>query len=277
MTTIADLIGARFAMEQERGRDTEAEGTIAEILSRRSLRRYADQPVPQELLETLLACAQSAPSKSNLQQYSIVVVGDAAQRARLAPLCPQTDWLESCPIFLVFCADLRRNRRIGEMRDRPNDNDNMDSFLNAVVDAALAMQCFITAAESAGLGCAPISEVRNRMAELSAVLDLPDGVFPISGLTVGWPTVPGYINQRLPPQVVVHRDRYDDGGLEAETEAYDARRHAIFPVAPDKQRHTDKYGVLEVYGWSEGVARQLSLPERAGFRNFLTSHGFVLE
>jgi nitroreductase/FMN reductase [NAD(P)H] len=152
----------------------------------------------------------------------------------------------------------------------------MDTLLNGIVDAAVAMQCFISAAESTGLGCAPISEVRNRIAEVSDVLGLPDGVFPIAGLTVGWPARPGYVNQRLPTSVVIHRDRYDDTSLEAEIADYDQRRHDIFPIAPASQCHADKYGVAEICTWSENVARQLSVPERAGFREFLVSRGFDL-
>ena len=276
MTTITEMIGARFAIETDRGGAVAAGETIAGLLGRRSQRRYTDREVAPDLLDVLLACAQSAPTKSNLQQYSIVVVADADIRARLQPLCPATDWLATCPVFLVFCADMRRNQRIAELRGHGHANNNMDTLLNAIVDAALAMQCFITAAESAGLDCAPISEVRNRIAELCDVLGLPDGVFPISGLTAGWPAQPGYVNQRLASSVVIHRDRYDDTGLEAEIEDYDRRRHEIFPVTPARQRHTDRYGVAEICTWSENVARQLSVPERAGFREFLTSRGFDL-
>lgn len=280
MTTIAELIRNRFGLDTEAGAGWEADGgsaTLAGLLNRRSSRRYTDEAVPDELLEVLLACAQSAPTKSNLQQYSIIVVDDPGQRAKLAALCPDTNQLESCALFLVFCADLRRNRRLGDIRNRPNDNDNMDSFLNGTVDAALAMQCFITAAESVGLGTACISEVRNRIGELSDVLGLPDGVFPISGLTAGWPAADGFINQRIPPTVAIHRDRYDDTKLEAEIEDYDTRRHDIFPIAPDKQRRVAEYGVAEYCPWSENVVRQLSIPERPGFREFLKSRGFALD
>jgi nitroreductase/FMN reductase [NAD(P)H] len=276
METMADLIGRRFALETKAGYEMPAEGTLAAILNHRSQRRYLEDPVPDSLLAVLLACAQSAPTKSNLQQYSIIVVDSSKMRRLMAPLCPDTDWIETCPVFLVFCANVRRNRRIAEFRGHEYANDNMDTFMNAVIDAALAMQCFITAAESEGLGCAPISEVRNRIAEVSEVLELPHGVFPISGLTAGWPAAEGYVNQRLPGSAVVHLNTYDEFELEAVIDDYDKRRHAIFPVPPAKQRHSDKYGILEFCGWSENVARQLSLPERAGFRDFLKSHGFDL-
>ncbi len=277
MTTIAEMIDRRYAMAAGiEGLEAAENETVRGLLSRRSIRRYTEQPVDDALLDVLLACAQSAPTKSNLQQYSIVVVRDPAQRKRLAALCPETGQMEHCPALLVFCADTRRNRRIAEMRGHDYANNNMDTFLNAVVDSAIVMQCFITAAEGSGLGCAAISQVRNRIEEYSDVLGLPDGVFPISGLTMGWPAVEGYVNQRLPASVVVHRDRYDESALEEEIAAYDKRRHDIRAVPPESQRHTDKYGVLEVYAWSENVARQLSVPERAGFRDFLKSRGFDL-
>ena len=78
---------------------------------------------------------------------------------------------------------------------------------------------------------------------------------------------------RLPPEVVVHHDRYDDSNLEAAVTAYDARRHARQALPPEKQRHTDKYGALEFCPWSENVTRQLSLPERPAFRAFLAKQG----
>ena len=109
------------------------------------------------------------------------------------------------------------------------------------------------------------------------VLGLPEGVFPISGLTAGWPPADGFINQRIPPSVAIHRDRYDDSALESEIEAYDTRRHDIFPIAPDKQRRVAEYGVAEYCPWSENVVRQLSVPERPGFREYLKSQGFKLD
>ena len=276
MTTITKMIRARFAIETDRGANVAPTETITGLLSRRSLRRYDDREVPEDLLDVLLACAQSAPTKSNLQQYAIIVVNDSEVRARLGLLCPGTDWLATCPVFLVFCADMRRNQRIADFRGHGHANNNMDTLLNAVVDAAMAMQCFITAAESVGLGCAPISEVRNKISEFSDVLVLPDGVFPIAGLTAGWPAQPGYINQRLPSSIVIHRDRYEDVNLEARVEDYDRRRHEIFPVPPSGQRHTDEFGIAEICTWSENVARQLSISERPEFRKFLISRGFDL-
>ncbi len=276
MTNFADLWRERFGLPAPETGDALPEA-VQRILARRTLRRYRDQPVPEPLLAALLACAQSAPTKSNLQQYSIIDVRDADLRAGLAAIVPSMPWVASAPVFLVFLGDMRRNRRIAALRGHEHRNDNVDCFMNAALDAALAMQCCMLAAEAAGLGCCPISHIRNQLDEVKSLLALPEGVFPVAGLTLGWPADEGQVSLRLPPTVVVRRDRYDDGALEAEVAAYDERAHARQPLAPDKQRHTERYGVLDVCTWSENVARQLSLPERPDFRAFLARQAIALD
>ena len=250
--------------------------TIVSMLSHRSCRRYRPEPVPPGLLDLLLACAQSAPTKSNLQQYSILVIADPERRRRVAALIPNLTWLDQASELLVFLGDVRRIRRLAEIHRHDYANNNADTFMNAVVDAALAMQAFITAAESAGLGACPISLVRNQIDAFSELVELPDGVFPIAGLSLGWPADVGRRSLRLPPAVAVHRDRYDDSNLEAEIAAYDDRAHARHPIAADSQRHTDRYGVSDRCVWSENVSRQLSVPERPGFADYLKRRGIEL-
>jgi nitroreductase/FMN reductase [NAD(P)H] len=275
MTAISLLLHDRFGFEIPAHEDAGNE-TIRGILGRRTHRAYLDRDVPDALMDLLLACAQSAPTKSNLQQYAIVVVKNPELRRAVGGLVPYMPWLADAPAAVFFLGDVRRIRRLAEMRGHAYANNTADTFMNAAVDAALAMQCFITAAESAGLGCCPISYIRNRIDDFADLLALPDGVFPVAGLTVGWPDTEGHASMRLPPSVIVHRDRYDDSGLEQEVEAYDARAHASRAIAPDKQRHTDKYGVLDVCTWSENVTRQLSLLERPEFAAFLKRQGIEL-
>jgi len=274
MATLKELIAQRFGVEIDCGGSMPAEGTLAQILGRGCQRHYTDKPVTDDLLAVLLACAQSAPTKSDLQQYSIVVVKDATVREALVGLGSGMDWAPKAPVFMAFCADLRRIRRLAKIRGHDYQNDNLDTFMNGVVDAALAMQSFIAAAEAVGLGICPISQIRNKIDRACEILGLPDGVFPIAGLAVGWPKYEKpLISMRLPPSVVVHIDRYDDSNLEREVEAYDRRRHAHRPIVKEKQRHTTKYGAVDYCPWSEQVTRQLSLPERAGFRPYLKTHG----
>lgn len=273
---LAALWEARFGEPPPPGVDAAVPASLARILGHRTIRRYTERAVPEGLLSVLLACAQSAPSKSDLQQSSILVVKDPAIRSEIAGWLPDQPWVGQAPVFLVFLADLRRAQRLGELRGKANDNDNLDAFLNASVDAGLALQSFILAAEAAGLGCCPISMIRDHIEKATPLLGLPPRVFPIAGLCVGWPAVAGHVSMRLPPAVAVHVDRYDDSALPALVDAYDRRREARAPTAPDKQKMTARYGVAPTYGWSENAARQLSAPERAGFKAFLQRHGFGL-
>ena len=274
--TIADLIEDRFGLPTEAGRDLPAEGTVAQILGHRTQRRYKPDPVPEDVLGVLLAAALSAPSKSDLQQVAIVLVKDREKQTTIGGWIPDMPWIATAPLFMVFCGDHRRIRRVFELRERPFPNDTLDMFMNAAVDTGLVLQNFITAAEALGLGCCPISVVRNHVEKLADLLELPPGVFPVAGLCVGYPSQPGWISMRLPPAVTVHTDRYDDGDLPAQLEAYDRRREARHATPRESQRFADRFGYAEPYGWSEDKARQYSVPERHNFGPFVRGHGFGL-
>ncbi|HEX3990324.1 MAG TPA: nitroreductase family protein [Acetobacteraceae bacterium] len=267
------LLKARFGMELP---GVEVPDAIAPLLDRRVVRRYTDQAVPDSLLDALLAAAQSAPAKSDLQQYSVVVMRNAAHIKQIADWIGTMDWIATAPVFLVWCGDMRRGQRLCESHNMPHANNNLDTFLNTAVDCSLAMAQFMMAAEAVGLGTCPISYVRSHIERVSPLLALPSGVYPVAGLTVGWPVFRRPTSMRLPPSIVVHRERYDDSALERETAAYDARRREREPKAPGSLKNTDIYPPREGVGWSEDVARQLSVPERFGFAAYLRTKGFDL-
>jgi nitroreductase/FMN reductase [NAD(P)H] len=248
---------------------------LARIAEHRSHRKFAGRPVEPALLRLLFACALSAPSKSDLQQADIVHVADRAKIKTIADGIPDMPWIADAPVFLVFLANNRRIRQIGEWRGKPFANDHLDHFLNAAVDAALVMMSFIRAAEAVGLGACPVSHVRNHPHELGRLLELPDCVFPVAGLCVGYPAEPGRITPRLPLEATVHVDRYDETGIREKIDAYDRRRHALAPYR--KQRYADRYASVDFYGWSEDKARQYSVPERADFGAFVRGKGFSLK
>jgi nitroreductase/FMN reductase [NAD(P)H] len=244
---------------------------LAMLLDRRVTRRYRPEPVPDALLDTVLAGAQSAPAKSDLQQYSILVTRDALKIVAIADAIGTMPWIKEAPVLLIFCGDIRRGRQVCALQGREHANDSVDTFLNASVDAALAMGFGIMAAEAAGLGTCPISYVRNHLPLIAELFGLPDGVFPVAGLTLGFPAARNATSPRLPPSVVIHRERYDDGGLAAALPAYDALR------PPGKPRYPEVHGPKpEGCSWSENAARQLSVPERAKFRAWLATKGINL-
>jgi nitroreductase/FMN reductase [NAD(P)H] len=275
--TIADLIEQRFGLPSEAGRDTPAEGELAAILRHRTHRRYTDTPVSEDLMQQVLAAGLSAPAKSDLQQVAIVRVENARLRQAIAGLLPSMPWVAQAPRFLVVCGDSRRIRRICELRDIPFANDHLDAFLNATADAALVLQNLIRAASAAGLGVCPISVVRNHAKRIAELLALPDHVFPLAGLCLGWPSQEGYVSLRLPMTLTVHVDRYDDSNLAAEFDGYDRRRNARRSIPESDWRHVERFGRPSFYGWSEDKARQVSVPERQDFGAFIRRQGFKLD
>lgn len=244
---------------------------LAGIAGRGSLRHFTSQPVAIETLRLLSAVALSAPTKSDLQQRDIVIVTDPDLRAALNHLVADQAWTAGAPALLVFCGNNRRQRLIHAWRGHPFANDHLDAFFNAAVDAGIALSAFVLAAESLGLGCCPISALRNDPEEVSRLLGLPDHVFPVAGMAVGWPAQPAPISPRLPLAVTLHENRYSEEGIEAAVARYDSNRSYA------KQRDVESFGAAPVYGWSEDKARQYAKPERAGFGAFVRARGFKLE
>jgi nitroreductase len=248
---------------------------IARIAAHRVHRRYLARDIAPDLMRLLCACALSAPSKSDLQQADILVVGEKAKIHAIADLLPEMPWLREAPVFLVFLANGRRLLKISHMRDKPFPNDHLDLFFNATVDAAIVMTTFLRAAEAVGLGCCPISVIRDHAAIVSEMFALPEKVIPIAGMCVGWPAEEGGITPRLSLGTTVHEERFKENDLAAEINAYDRRRATARPYR--NQRELERFGRNEFYGWSEDKARQYATPLRADFGAFVRAKGFRLD
>ena len=248
---------------------------LVHMLEHRSHRAYTGRPVDEALLQLLYACALSAPTKSDLQQADIVHVADRSKRGVIADLIDDMPWVRAAPVFLVFCGNNRRIRQVSALRGKPFANDHLDAFFNATVDAAIVLSTFIQAASAVGLGCCPISAIRDHAEAISQLLELPQWVFPVAGLCVGYPAKPGHISPRLSLTVTVHRDRFDESELERSIDDYDQRRHSLRPYA--RQRETERFGAAEFYGWSEDKARQYAQPQRQQFGRYVRAQGFNLD
>ena len=271
---VADRYAEEIDLDFSKIQETE---TLKSILSRRSIRNFLNKPISKELITLLLAAAQSAPSKSNLQQYSILVIQDQNIKNEISNLIGNTKWALTAPIFFLYLADIRRNIKITNDRGYEHKNNNVDTFMNGVIDAALSMQSTICASESLGLGVCPISMIRNIIEEVKVICKLPKGVFPIAGLALGWPDQKSNVSIRLSQDIVIHFDKYDEKDLIQKINKYDEIVFKKDPIPENKQRHVDLYGVAKKGTWSENISRQLSVPERSNFKNWLKENGFNLE
>ena len=273
--TIQDALSARFGERFAVDETLPGLDELARISSRRVRRRYAERDVPPDLLRLLCACALSAPSKSDLQQADILIVRESDRRGVIADLMPEMPWLREAPVFLVFLANGRRVPQISALRGKPFPNDHLDLFFNATVDAAIVLATFLRAAEAIGLGCCPISVIRDHARAVAELLALPEKVVPLAGMAVGWPAEEGALSPRLSLATTVHEERFAEGDLAAEIDAYDRRRAATRPYR--NQRAVKRFGAADFYGWSEDKARQYSVPQRADFGAFVRAQGFHLD
>lgn len=185
--------------------------TIERVLAHRSVRAYLPDPLPEGTVETLVAAAQSAASSSNLQLWSVVAIADVAKRARLAELAGGQRHIVEAPLILLWVADFARARLVAADAGQPAEGfDYLESFTVAAIDAALAAQNAVIAAESLGLGTVYIGALRNRPEEVADVAGLPSGAAVVFGLVVGLPDPerPAAVKPRLPQDVVLHREAY---------------------------------------------------------------------
>ena len=269
-----EAIERRYGDGGPTGADVADNAFIANVIARRTVRRYSDVMPGEALLDLLVAAALSSSSKSDFQQASILRVAIPARREAIGRLFPSMPWIGLAPVFYVFLGDARRLQRLGELRGKPVQNGSLEGFFNASVDAALALQTMILCAEQAGLGTCPISVLRNEVDQVASILELPDLVFPVAGLCLGYPASEGFVSLRLPRLLTSHRDRYDDSALAEAVDDYDRRRHAIHAIPREQQRGHAEFGEPAFYGWSEDKTRQAAKAEGAAFPPYLRAHGF---
>lgn len=184
---------------------------LESLLDHRSVRAYLPDPLQAGTVETLVAAASSAPSSSNIQAWSVVAITDPAKRDQLARIAGGQAHIRQAPLILVWIADLSRAEAVGERAGTPLQGlDYTETFLLAAIDAALAAQNALVAAESLSLGTVYIGALRNDPEAVARLLDLPPRAVAVFGLVVGHPDplVPTAVKPRLPQQVVLHHDVY---------------------------------------------------------------------
>jgi nitroreductase len=175
------------------------------------VRAFSPKPLPQGLVDTLVAAAQSAATSSNLQLWSVVVVDDPVRRQQLAEAAGGQAHVERCPLLLVWLADLHRSATIADLYGAETTAlPYLETFLTAAVDTALAAQNAVVAAESLGLGTVYVGALRNQPGRVAEILGLPEKTLALFATCIGWadPKVAGAVKPRLPQGLVVHRNVY---------------------------------------------------------------------
>lgn len=242
--------------------------TINLLMRHASVRKYKDTPVSEEQLNAIIGAGQMASTSSNVQAYSVIAVTDSALKSQLAGLAGNQAYIEQCPVFLVWCADLYRLREVTKphLQGETSYEDSTENLIVASVDAALAAQNAAVAAESLGLGIVYIGGIRNQIAEVSELLGLPELVYPIFGMCVGYPDGTSGLRPRLPLEAVLHRNHYNAEATVEQVKTYDK-------VSSDYMRERT-HGAKDT-PWSVIMAERLAQPARLHMKEFLLSKGFL--
>lgn len=232
----------------------------------RSVRRFLPRPLEPGQLEEILRCGQAAASSSFIQAYSVIRVTRPEIRTRIAEAAGGQPWIVQAAEFLVFCADLRRLDAACRRSGQGDLEGHAEHALAAVVDTALMAQNVLLAAESQGLGGVFIGGIRNAPDVLVDCLELPYRVAPLFGMCLGWPDERNPVKPRMPVDLILHQDRYEDPADTAMAD-YDATMAVYYAGRGSNVRLSD---------WSAAVAAALQGKKREHMLGFLQARGFFL-
>ncbi|AQY50661.1 hypothetical protein PWEIH_14319 [Listeria weihenstephanensis FSL R9-0317] len=236
--------------------------TIEGILSHYSVRDFKDEALTEAEIALLVKSAQAASTSSFVQAYSIIGVSDKALREAISEVAGKQPYIVKTGQFFVFVADLSRHHQIGEARGAETDSlTSMERFLVATVDATLAAQNMAIAAESMGLGICYIGGIRNDLARVSDLLQIPDYATPLFGLTIGHPTTSSEPKPRLASELVYHENHYQPKGIQDFNEYDDTIR----------DYYAARTGGKRVEGWTDQIERSLKYATRLDLKEFLAS------
>jgi FMN reductase (NADPH) len=230
-----------------------------------SIRKFKDQPVTEAQLAVIIDAAQRASTSSNMQAFSVIAIDDPALQAELAALAAGQAYVASCPLFLIWCADLHHLEMI-KAEDAVSNLGSTENFVIGVVDAALAAENAALAAEALGLGICFIGGIRQSLPEITKLLHIPRQVFPIFGMCVGVPDQAPVTRPRLPRPAILHRNQYRDAEFTQHVQAYDETYRAYFLERSHGRNNAS---------WSEQMQGKITSGARDYLAGYLREQGFM--
>lgn len=241
--------------------------TIERMQQHCSIRKFSDRELEAGALNQLLRAGQAAATSSFIQATTVIQVTDLEIRSRLVELSGNQKYVSSAAEFLVFCADLQRIRHRVKALGLEAEFDWTEQFITATIDVALFAQNTVVAAESLGLGCCYIGGIRNQPDDVCQLLNLPDVVYPVFGLCIGYPAQSPGKKPRLPLPAVLHQNSY-----QAHTDTDQYIDHYDLDVSKYYEQRTA--GKLKA-SWSEQMTQQAKHQTRPFMLNFLHKRGLL--
>ena len=245
--------------------------TLELLNNHASVRHFTERTISEEEEVLIVRTAQHSPTSSNLQAYSIVGIRNRQTKEELSVLCGNQQHIANSALFLVFCADLNRLARVNKKKGYNFHGDTTEMLIVSTVDTALVAGRALITAQALGMGGVMVGAIRNNPEEVSILLNLPELVYPVMGMSLGYPAAPAHPKPRLPLEAVYHRETYDDGQFDRAVEEYDAviQESGLLKgreVTPARYPYFDG-----VYSWSEHSARRMASEDEAALRQFMLS------
>ena len=233
----------------------------------RSIRKFEDRVVEDDIVREIVACGQAAATSSNVQAVSIIQVKSPEKRQRLAELAGGQAYVASAGAFLVYCADLHRPAAACASQGGEFEPGMTEHFMIATIDVALSAQTAVIAAESMGLGICYIGGLRNNPAEVSELLGLPEQVYPAFGLCLGYPAQDPEVKPRLAVDAVLMQEVYDADAQSAHVAAYDEALSKYYQSRTGGNKDSN---------WSVEMKALVGKESRPHMRGFLADRGFTM-
>lgn len=229
----------------------------------RSIRKFTQEPISNEKVLTIIQAAGKAATSSFIQAYSVIRVTSKKNRKQIAELAGSQTWVEKSPLFMVFCADLKRSKDACLLENKDMASGYTEQLIIATVDVSLAAQNAMIAAESMGLGGVFIGGIRNDPEKVCKLLNIPKHVYPIFGMCLGYPDENPEQKPRLPVQVILKEDYYQEN--QTDIERYNKSCGEYYQNRSSGTREDT---------WTQQIANLMSVPSRPHMKEFLKKRGF---
>lgn len=233
------------------------------LKNHRSIRNFKPDPVSDEMVYAIIEAAGRAATSNFIQAYTVIRVTNVKTRKQIAELAGSQIWVETSPLFLVFCADLKRAQNACFFESKEMVSGFTEQFIIATVDVSLAAQNATIAAESLGLGGVFIGGIRNDPEKVCELLKIPEHVYPVFGMCLGYPAKIEEQKPRLPVHIVLKEDYYN--GDKTELAEYNE-------ICRDYYRNRSKTSGEET--WTRKISAMMSKPARPHMKAFLEKRGF---
>lgn len=239
---------------------------IALLKDHRSIRKFKQEPISNEMVLSIIDAAGSAATSNFIQAYSVIRVINKDNRKQLAELTGSQSWVEDSPLFLVFCADLKRAENACLLENKEMVSGYTEQFIIATIDVALAAENAIVAAESMGLGGVFIGGIRNNPYAVCELLKIPKHVYPVFGMCLGFPDEKPEQKPRLPAEMILHEDYYHEN--QTDLEKYNKTTNDYYQSRSTGSRDDT---------WTRQISDMVSKPSRPHMKEFLKKKGFDIK